>query len=327
MKNVPENELFSAYLDGELTAEEQAQVERLLAASPSARQLLDELRALSATLQAMPTYELEEDLTPRVLRAAERRMLGQKKAETEPPEEAAPPAGDLGPVPSPWKGIGRRLLAPRNLVWSAIAVAVAVMLMIFEPGHRRFAAPDREVARGRAERETRESTGGATIQALHDEANETPHEEAKEAAPGEVLAKRMPARPSSPAVAAEKPEAKSPPRAPVPGKSLAGKGVGAGPGYRYKAGESFRRGGKAGPSPEIAQGKLGGYSGRGAFPSAGAMPPGTGQTIQWGGEAYGRTAVSGFRHAQPWQPTEGTAVVFCGVSPQAARSRAFQERA
>ncbi|NMC20686.1 MAG: zf-HC2 domain-containing protein, partial [Thermogutta sp.] len=35
MKDVPENELFSAYLDGEITAEEQAQLEQLLAGSES----------------------------------------------------------------------------------------------------------------------------------------------------------------------------------------------------------------------------------------------------------------------------------------------------
>ena len=44
MNDLPENELLSAYLDGELSAAEQAEVERLLATNPAARQLLDELR-------------------------------------------------------------------------------------------------------------------------------------------------------------------------------------------------------------------------------------------------------------------------------------------
>ncbi len=48
MNEVPETELFSAYVDGELTADEQARVEQLLAASPEARQLLEELRAWAA---------------------------------------------------------------------------------------------------------------------------------------------------------------------------------------------------------------------------------------------------------------------------------------
>ena len=45
MNDMPENELFSAYLDGELTAAEQAAVEQLLAQAAAARQLMDELRA------------------------------------------------------------------------------------------------------------------------------------------------------------------------------------------------------------------------------------------------------------------------------------------
>ena len=75
MNDVPKNELLSAYLDDELTAVEQAEVERLLAADPAARQTLDELRALSATLQALPRQKLGEDLSPQVLRVVERRML------------------------------------------------------------------------------------------------------------------------------------------------------------------------------------------------------------------------------------------------------------
>lgn len=43
MNNVPDTELFSAYLDGELTADEQVRVEQILAASPEARLLLEEL--------------------------------------------------------------------------------------------------------------------------------------------------------------------------------------------------------------------------------------------------------------------------------------------
>ena len=50
MSDVPETELFSAYLDGELTADEQVRVEQVLATSPAARQLFEELRALGSDL-------------------------------------------------------------------------------------------------------------------------------------------------------------------------------------------------------------------------------------------------------------------------------------
>ena len=75
MNDVPLHELLSAYLDGELTAAQRAEVEQLLATDPQARQWLDELRALSRTLQALPRYKLDEDLCQRVPAAAERRIL------------------------------------------------------------------------------------------------------------------------------------------------------------------------------------------------------------------------------------------------------------
>ncbi len=71
--NHSENEiLISAYLDDELTADERARVEQLLATSTEARQLLDELRALRGTLQSLPQHRLEIDFAQSVLRQAER---------------------------------------------------------------------------------------------------------------------------------------------------------------------------------------------------------------------------------------------------------------
>ena len=122
MKDLPENELFSAYLDGELTATEQAEVEQLLAESPAARQLLDEFRALSSTLQSMPQYALDEDLSDRVLRTAERRMLTDS-------ERLSRPGGN-GKM---WPSHLGRLLNARALVWSGLAVAIAVMFMLSQP--------------------------------------------------------------------------------------------------------------------------------------------------------------------------------------------------
>jgi anti-sigma factor RsiW len=72
MNHIPDDELLSAYLDGELPADERLRVERLLVEQPESRQLLDELRALRGTLDAVPRYRLESDFAERVLRAAER---------------------------------------------------------------------------------------------------------------------------------------------------------------------------------------------------------------------------------------------------------------
>jgi hypothetical protein len=130
-----QNELLSAYIDGELTAEERAQVEQLLSTDPAARQLFDELRALSSTLKSLPQETLGEDLSEIVLRMAERRIL-TTPAESEQLAELAAP-----PQPSRL----RRIFSPRALAWSSLAIAVAVLFMVVNPdqGHRQ--APE-EVA-------------------------------------------------------------------------------------------------------------------------------------------------------------------------------------
>lgn len=122
MKNVPENELFSAYLDGELTAHEQAQVEQFLATSPAARQLVDELRALRVTLQSLPLHRLEEDISQRVLQLAQ-----QQKATPRPNQQGRQ---DEAIQPAAWKHIFRRVLQPRTLIWPGMAVAAALLLMV-----------------------------------------------------------------------------------------------------------------------------------------------------------------------------------------------------
>ncbi len=127
---VTENELLSAYLDGELTAAEQAAVEQLLAQSAAARQLVEELRALSATLQSLPAHKLEEDLSQEVLQIAGRRMLSVPRGPAEPAE---PSGADAAGETSFWPTILRRALSRRNLAWSAVAVAAAILLMVMNP--------------------------------------------------------------------------------------------------------------------------------------------------------------------------------------------------
>ncbi len=125
MLNLPENELFSAYIDGELTAEEQAQVEEVLSSSAAARQLVDDLRSLSQSLQALPAYHLDNGLAESVLRRAERQMLSQ-------PAAPLPEFHQVEPLRAERSSWARRLLRPRNFAWSAIAIAVAVVLMMME---------------------------------------------------------------------------------------------------------------------------------------------------------------------------------------------------
>lgn len=130
MNELPQNELLSAYLDGELTADERARAERLLATDPAARRLLDELRAVGSRLQALPKETVGEDISERVLRLAERRMLG----------DAAGTAGTAGTITpatesrvSPWRAVAKRFLNRRTLAWSGATIAVAIYLMLNNP--------------------------------------------------------------------------------------------------------------------------------------------------------------------------------------------------
>ena len=121
MEDLSKNELFSADLDGELTAEEQAQIERLLSENAEARQLMDELRALSSALQSMPAYTLGEDIHERVLQMAEERTAADKQDSDA--DKAAPAER---PTAATARHLARRFLRPRALVWSATAIALVI---------------------------------------------------------------------------------------------------------------------------------------------------------------------------------------------------------
>ena len=133
------DELLSAYLDGEVTAEEQAQIEELLAAQPQARQLLEELRALSGALQSLPPARLEADLSERVIRAAQRQILTGDKAAT----ASTSSAGSL------WTRLRKRLTG-RAVFWPAVAAALALWIVLTDLGRVGDAPHQREVVRAPA---------------------------------------------------------------------------------------------------------------------------------------------------------------------------------
>jgi hypothetical protein len=199
MKELPEYELLSAYLDGELPTEERARVEQLLVGNPAARQLLDEMRALSSTLQSLPVQKLDEDLSQRVLRMAERRMLsGTSPA-------AQPELSDESPQPASvaWRSIGEGLRRPRTWLWPAIALAVGLLLSVRSPE-----APNPPVERQMAERQlatTRKAPRAAeapSIQAVPSTAPASPAPSALAGKEGRADDERdasRPARPGKPA--------------------------------------------------------------------------------------------------------------------------------
>ncbi|HEV3006634.1 MAG TPA: zf-HC2 domain-containing protein [Pirellulales bacterium] len=163
-----DDELLTAYLDGELTADERRRVETLLADQPESRQLLDELRALGGTLASVPRYRLDADFASRVLRAAERTMLSGEVAAL--PVNTAPIVSAAGPphhaddlklagsddeagangrsrddaklLPASqheavWSSTARRWSwqrARRPLAWVGVMLAASVLIMIAERG-------------------------------------------------------------------------------------------------------------------------------------------------------------------------------------------------
>jgi len=131
-----DDELLSAYLDDELSAEERAHVEERLSADPAARQLLEELRSVSQAMRGLPHAKLGRDLRDSVLRRAEREMLvaGKAKSAKEPEQVAHP-------LP-----FGR---SKRAWFWAGAAIAAGLMLMFIEREAPRDAELPKEVALNR----------------------------------------------------------------------------------------------------------------------------------------------------------------------------------
>lgn len=134
MTDEPREELISAYLDNELSADERAQVEKWLSEDAECRQLYEDLQALRGTLQSLPRHKLDHDLTPGVLRRAERTVLGtteQTASAKAPPIPGDTFAGDIS-VGERWRQIWLRGGGWRRVVWPAIAVAAALMIAMFD---------------------------------------------------------------------------------------------------------------------------------------------------------------------------------------------------
>jgi negative regulator of sigma E activity len=130
MAMLSDQELISAYLDGELSGEELARAENLLATQPESRQLLEELQSLRTSLQALPQQTLGSGFADAVLRRAEREMLQPTRsiAPTTPMRQ-----DDDRPSFVSWQRW------QRPLAWSALTIAAALLIMLFSPDQRQVA--------------------------------------------------------------------------------------------------------------------------------------------------------------------------------------------
>ncbi len=90
MSNEFSDELISAFLDGELSAAQQQQVEQMLVDNADYRRMFNELRGLRESLQTLPSYELDDQFAGRVLQRAERAMLTGPETTSESTELTSP---------------------------------------------------------------------------------------------------------------------------------------------------------------------------------------------------------------------------------------------
>src|SRR4051794_7936090 len=138
------DELLSAYLDDELSAEERAAVDARLANDSEARQLLHQLRAVSQSVQMLPLEGVGRDLSGEILRRA----------------EAAKPGGSVG-TDSVATSTGnvpeiRIFGSRRSWFWASLAVAAGLMIMALHLGDDkgnklpRLAKRDRESSANRS---------------------------------------------------------------------------------------------------------------------------------------------------------------------------------
>jgi hypothetical protein len=149
MNPIPDDELLSAYLDGELSEADRARAERLLAEQPEARQLLEDLRAIRGGFEGLPAHRLEQDFPARVLRGAEREMLADESSQAadEAPAEGhrsaiapSPPAAGQAPEGQAAEGQAPRSLQRsftiarwrRPMAWAGLALAAGLLLMVFD---------------------------------------------------------------------------------------------------------------------------------------------------------------------------------------------------
>ncbi len=135
-----DDERLSAYLDGELSAPEQAQLEARLVVDAPLRQLVDELRAVRQQLEVLPEYKLGPDFAAKVLARTEQQFfLEQTPSITSTvtkitPSESTSENQPKTPAISHSKPV---LLAKatqpnwrRPLIWSMIASAAAILLLL-----------------------------------------------------------------------------------------------------------------------------------------------------------------------------------------------------
>ncbi|MBL9084612.1 MAG: zf-HC2 domain-containing protein, partial [Planctomycetales bacterium] len=137
-----DEELISAYLDDELSAEERVRAEQLLTERADLRRLLEELRSVREGLQSLPAYALGDDFSSLVFKRAEREVLKDGADSTSSSTAARATADEPVAPAKPLTGEDRRTHGGngdyrhswRPLGWAIAALAAAVVLTVVQRG-------------------------------------------------------------------------------------------------------------------------------------------------------------------------------------------------
>lgn len=152
------DELISAYFDGEVTPEERAAVERLLADSDDAQRDLNETARLSALLHSFPRESAPGTLVGNVLRQTSQRPLPVKPA-AETPAAVAP-----APVqPAPLNSHRNLWLQARAAMISIVTTSAVFLIVIYATSN----ATNQSLARN--DLKSAPATSSANIQTMSDE--------------------------------------------------------------------------------------------------------------------------------------------------------------
>ena len=150
-------ELISAYLDGELDAAEHAWTAKWIAEDPRAQKLLQELQGLQEALRTLPQHRLEKNLTQPVLEQIDPQpvealySMVAADMQSEKVMCAMAPPMDALVDPTTLSKTRPKSEKPRDhdrrrlYLWPAVAIAAAVLLMVFSS--REPVEEDRSVAR------------------------------------------------------------------------------------------------------------------------------------------------------------------------------------
>jgi len=121
MNDVFSEELLSAYLDDELSADERGRVESALEENGDLRRILDDLQMVSAQLQQLPRYQVGRDLSAEVLCKIEQSEMGLREMGR---NERQPSAAKSWAAPASRN-------SRRNIYWALSAMAATVALVAF----------------------------------------------------------------------------------------------------------------------------------------------------------------------------------------------------